>query len=119
MFIRAIEQAITKHTEGKSPKILFIWGPRRSGKTTPLQKLATERKLPIFNFDFISDQEQFRPDRNKLEAIAKEHMIILIDEVQSYPESTLALKLLHDEYGVKVIATGSSELRKKVRTLIA
>ena len=113
MFIRAIEQAITKHTEGKSPKILFIWGPRRSGKTTLLQKLATERKLPIFNFDFISDQEQFRPDRNKLEAIAKEHKIILIDEVQSYPESTLALKLLHDEYGVTVIATGSSELRKK------
>ena len=39
--------------------------------------------------------------------------VILIDEVQNYPESTVVLKLLYDEFKVKVIATGSSELKQK------
>ena len=39
--------------------------------------------------------------------------VILIDEVQNYPDGTVALKLLHDVYKTKIIATGSSELRQK------
>ena len=35
--------------------------------------------------------------------------------MQNFPESTLALKLLHDEFRVKIIATGSSELRQKTK----
>jgi predicted AAA+ superfamily ATPase len=42
-----------------------------------------------------------------------EHKVILIDEVQNYPQSTIALKILHDEFKIKIIATGSSELRQK------
>ena len=41
------------------------------------------------------------------------YKIVVIDEVQNYPEATVMLKLLHDEFNVKVIATGSSELRQK------
>ena len=37
----------------------------------------------------------------------------MIDEVQNSPQSTVALKILYDEFDVKVIATGSSELRQK------
>jgi hypothetical protein len=48
-----------------------------------------------------------------LDKIVKDNKVVLIDEIQNFPQATVMLKLLHDEYGVKVIATGSSELRQK------
>ncbi len=113
MFKRAIESFIEQYLHDKSDKILFIWGPRRSGKTTLLVKIAREQSVPIFNFDLITDQERFIPRRDVLRQLVSEHKVILIDEVQNYPESTVALKVLHDEFHVKIIATGSSELRQK------
>ena len=113
MIKRKIEKEIQQYLDSTEKKILFIWGPRRSGKTTLLKKYAEILKENIFNFDFISDQQLFKSDRTILEKIAKEHKVILIDEVQNYPESTKVLKLLHDEFNIKIIATGSSELRKK------
>ena len=112
MFKRAIEDKIKAYLKERSHKILFIWGPRRSGKTTLLKKYAKELKVPVFNFDLLTDREKFQPDKAFLQKIALEHNVILIDEVQNYPESTLALKILYDEFHVKVIATGSSELRQ-------
>jgi predicted AAA+ superfamily ATPase len=113
MFIRSIEKDIQEYLSGESRKVLFIWGPRRSGKSTLLAKISAEQNARIFNFDFLSDREGFQPRRDVLEELARNHPLILIDEVQSFPESTVSLKLLHDEYKVKIIATGSSELRKK------
>lgn len=113
MLIRSIEAKIDDYIKSQEEKILFIWGPRRSGKTTLLNKIAKEHKVRIFNFDNQSDAELFVPRRDTLQQIVKEDKIILIDEVQTHPEATVALKLLHDEFHVKVIATGSSELRQK------
>ncbi len=113
MLKRSIEPFIEKYLQSKENKILFIWGPRRSGKTTLLEKIALEHQVPIFNFDSLTDRERFVPREEVLAKIVKEHKIILIDEVQNYPESTVSLKLLHDKFKVKVIATGSSELRQK------
>ncbi|MBV6397411.1 MAG: hypothetical protein HFACDABA_03025 [Anaerolineales bacterium] len=113
MFMRSIEKDIHEHLSGETHKILFIWGPRRSGKSTLLAKISAEQNARIFNFEFLSDREGFQPRREILEELARNYPIILIDEVQSFPESTVPLKLLHDEYKVKIIATGSSELRKK------
>lgn len=113
MFKRTIEPFIEQYLRDKSDKILFIWGPRRSGKTTLLEKIASEQGVPIFNFDLLTDQERFVPRREVLKQLVSEHKVILIDEVQNYPESTVALKVLHDEFHVKIIATGSSELRQK------
>ncbi|MEK7061141.1 MAG: AAA family ATPase [Patescibacteria group bacterium] len=113
MFKRTIELFIEQYLNDKSHKILFIWGPRRSGKTTLLEKIAGKWGVPIFNFDLLTDQERFVPRREVLQKLVSEHKIILIDEVQNYPESTIALKVLHDEFNVKIIATGSSELRQK------
>jgi len=113
MFKRAIEPFIKQYLHGESDKILFIWGPRRSGKTTLLEKIAEEQGVAIFNFDLLTDQERFVPRREVLQKLVSEHKVILIDEVQNYPESTVALKVLHDEFHVKIIATGSSELRQK------
>ena len=110
MFLREVEQQVQKHIDTGNSKILFLWGPRRAGKTTILKKFAKNLGVPFFNFDLISDREVFSLNR---EALAKlsELPYILIDEVQNYPESSLALKILYDEFGAKIIATGSSELR--------
>ncbi|MCX6736738.1 MAG: ATP-binding protein [Candidatus Parcubacteria bacterium] len=110
---RKIEENIDAYLKSDETKILFIWGPRRSGKTTLIDKLAQELGVAKYNFDFESDREKFAPRREVLEKIVKENKVILIDEVQNYPEATVMLKLLHDEFKVKVIATGSSELRQK------
>jgi predicted AAA+ superfamily ATPase len=113
MIQRVVKKQVGTYLKGKDRKIFFIWGPRRSGKTTLLEELAPELGVPIFNFDLLSDREIFTPTEAALSKVAAEHDVILIDEVQNYPESTVALKLLHDVYKVKVIATGSSELRQK------
>ena len=113
MLKRSIEEEIKKYLEGNDYKTFYIWGPRRSGKTTLLRSLSKKLEVPVFNFDFSSDHEKFAPSRETLGKLVKGQSVILIDEVQNYPEATVALKLLHDEFKVKVIATGSSELRQK------
>ena len=113
MFKRAIEEDIDKYLKSPDNKTLFIWGPRRSGKTTLLNKLSEKLHVKKYNFDLLSDRGKFIPTREALNAIVKENKVVLIDEVQSYPESTVVIKLLYDEYKIKIIATGSSELRQK------
>lgn len=113
MFKRAIENKIEEYLKGGDYKTFYIWGPRRSGKTTVLRELAKKLGVRVFNFDFSSDHNLFTPDRDTLDKLTKENKVILIDEVQNHSQATVALKLLYDEYKVKVIATGSSELRQK------
>ncbi|MEK7127620.1 MAG: AAA family ATPase, partial [Patescibacteria group bacterium] len=113
MYKRLIENKIKTYLKSKDHKIFFVWGPRRSGKTTLIKRLAAELKVGYYNFDFISDREKFTADRDILTNLVKTNPIILIDEVQNYPEGTIPLKLLVDEFKVKIIATGSSELRQK------
>ncbi|KKP47934.1 MAG: AAA ATPase [Candidatus Woesebacteria bacterium GW2011_GWA1_33_30] len=110
---RDIEDDIEEYLKSDGIKTLFIWGPRRSGKTTLIDNLAKKLKVTKYNFDLASDRDKFQPRRDILEKIASENKVILIDEVQNYPASTVMLKLLHDEFKKKVIATGSSELRQK------
>jgi len=113
MFTRTIEDTINAYVQSNEIKSLFIWGPRRSGKTTLIDKVAAELGVKKYNFDLESDREKFAPRREVLEKIVKENKIVLIDEVQNFPEATVMIKLLHDEFKTKVIATGSSELRQK------
>lgn len=113
MLKRAIESFVDVYLKSGETKILFVWGPRRSGKTTLIDKLVRELGVTKYNFDLVSDREKFLPRREALEKIVKENRVILIDEVQNYPESTVMLKLLHDEFKAKIVATGSSELRQK------
>jgi hypothetical protein len=113
ILVRAIESDIAHYLKSTDVKILFIWGPRRSGKTTLIDKLAQDLRVAKYNFDLQSDREKFAPRRDVLAKIASENKVVLIDEIQNYPESTVMLKILHDEFKVKIIATGSSELRQK------
>ena len=113
IFKRFIEKDIDKYINSEDQKILFIWGPRRSGKTTVLENIAGRLNLNVFNFDSESDREKFKPRDEVLSKLIQDKKIILIDEIQNYPESTVSLKILHDKYKIKIIATGSSELRQK------
>ena len=113
IFKRFIEKDIDKYITSEDQKILFIWGPRRSGKTTILENIAGKLNLNVFNFDSESDREKFKPRDDVLSKLIQDKKIILIDEIQNYPESTVSLKILHDKYKIKIIATGSSELRQK------
>lgn len=110
---RHIETAIDTYLQGTDTKILFVWGPRRSGKTTIMISLAKHLGVRRYNFDLASDRDKFAPRREVLEKIVQDNSVILIDEVQNFPEATVVLKILHDEFNIKVIATGSSELRQK------
>lgn len=113
IFKRSIDKQVQNYLKGESYKTFFIWGPRRSGKTTLLEKLSKELGVPFFDFDLQTDRELFVPRREILEKLVATHKIILIDEVQNYPGATVVLKLLQGKFKVKVIATGSSELRQK------
>lgn len=113
IYKRRIENHIQEYLKSDIHKIFFMWGPRRSGKTTTIKKIGVELGMPVFNFDLMSDMEKFAPDLGTLKKVVSECPVILIDEVQNYPEATRALKILSDEFKVKVIATGSSELRRK------
>lgn len=110
---RSIDKQVEKYLKGDSNKTLFIWGPRRSGKTTLLQRLSKQLKVPFFDFDLQTDRELFVPRREILDQLVATHKVILIDEVQQFPQATVVLKILYDLFKVKVIATGSSELRQK------
>lgn len=110
---RSIEVDIQTYLKSRNTKVLFVWGPRRSGKTTLIDNLAKKLGVTKYNFDLASDRDKFEPRREVLEKIVADNKIILIDEIQNYPSATVVLKLLHDEFKVKVIATGSSELRQK------
>lgn len=112
---RSIENDIEKFIKRKNSgsNILFIWGPRRSGKTTLLKKFAKKYRSEIFNFDYLNDQSKFTPYKQALDKLVAKNKIIFIDEVQNYPISTRPIKILNDNYNIKIIATGSSELRQK------
>ena len=113
MIARSIKPQISKYLQSNDKgKVLFVWGPRRSGKTTLLEEESRKHKTAIYNFDSYSEREKFTPDRDVLSKLAAENKIILIDEIQNYPEATLSLKILLDNFNVKIIATGSSELRR-------
>lgn len=113
MIKRIAEEQIQEYLNSDSHKILFVWGPRRSGKTTILTKISEKLKVPVFDFGLLSDQEKFPADLEKLGRLVSSVPVILIDEVQNFPEGTVALKALVDHFKVKIVATGSSELRKK------
>src|SRR3989344_8259955 len=110
---RSIDTHVANYLKGDSYKTFYIWGPRRSGKTTLLERLSKELGVAFFDFDLQTDRELFVPRIEALEKLVAAHNVILIDEVQNYPGATVVFKLLKGKFKVKIIATGSSELRQK------
>lgn len=95
-------------------KVLVVYGPRQSGKTTAIEHyldisgLASE--TVTFNGDETADRQllaDISPERLKLLIGGKK--VVFIDEAQKVPGIGLVLKRLHDKVkDVQAIASGSS-----------
>lgn len=94
-------------------KVVVIYGARRVGKTTLLQKfLANEDKTKVLfvNGDDIVVRHYLESQSmNKLQDFVGEHLLLVVDEAQHIEKIGLNLKIIVDHMPhVKVIATGSS-----------
>lgn len=104
----------------KPGKVLIIYGPRRSGKTTLLNDFLsnTNLKYKLDSGDNIQTQQILgSQDFSQIKEYASGYQIIAIDEAQQIPNIGMGLKILVDQVpGLKIIATGSSsfDLSQKV-----
>lgn len=113
---REVQARINKILNKSKPPIILILGLRQTGKTTLAKNICQGKKFQLFNFDLLSDRKEFiENDRHSLANFAERYKkhIIIIDEVQKEPEATSVIKYLYDQYNLKFILTGSSELKIK------
>lgn len=99
-----------KHME--PGKVLVLYGPRRSGKTTLVRSL-TENTSFRYRFDSgenIRVQEVLSSnDFDRIREYVGENELIIVDEAQNIPNVGAGLKILVDHFPhVRVVATGSS-----------
>jgi hypothetical protein len=101
-------------------KAIIIYGPRRCGKTTLLNKLVVSAKegYLFVNGEDISVQEYLESQSiEKLKSFLGKKKMLIIDEAQKIKNIGLNIKLILDNISkVKVIASGSSsfDLAKQV-----
>lgn len=93
-------------------KILAIFGPRRSGKTTLVQNFLKQTKLK-YRYDTgddVSLYEKLGSQRlNILKDYVEDYELIVIDEAHLVPNIGVNLKLIVDNIpNINVIITGSS-----------
>jgi predicted AAA+ superfamily ATPase len=87
---------------------------RQVGKSTLATKIAEGNDFVRFNFDLISDQSDFcNQNRHDLSLFAEKYKnkLIIIDEIQKSPDATSIVKHLYDNFNMKFILTGSSEIK--------
>ncbi|MBW2003309.1 MAG: ATP-binding protein [Deltaproteobacteria bacterium] len=94
-------------------KVVIIYGARRVGKTTLLQKFLENEdatKMLFVNGDDIMVRHYLESQSiNKLQDFVGEHVLLVVDEAQHIERIGLNLKIIVDHMPhVKVIATGSS-----------
>jgi hypothetical protein len=121
MYTRIVEQ--TLYVQLEAPEILILYGPRRVGKTTLLQKLylglRENHPSAFYSLDDPTAQAIFgEPSTARLGRIFTElgftpgrRSYLFLDEIQGFPRVDLLLKLIFDHFShVKVLATSSSSL---------
>ena len=110
-----IPRIITSHIINdlkKSKKVILIYGPRQSGKTTLAKGIA--EKLGLKTLYVNGDQLKYvdilsSRDLTKLKGLVSGYELLFIDEGQRIPEIGITLKILHDEIPeLKLMVTGSS-----------
>ena len=93
-------------------KVIVIYGPRRCGKTTLLNKFldkVKEKYLFVSGEDLSVQNYLGSQSIAKLKDFTGKNKLLVIDEAQKIEKIGLNLKLIVDHIeGIKVIATGSS-----------
>lgn len=98
-------------------KVVVIYGPRRVGKTTLINKFLEqlnqndhhEKILMVNGDDIVARQYLESQSIEKLKDFVGGHTLLIVDEAQYIEQIGLNLKLIVDHLPqVKVIATGSS-----------
>lgn len=109
MIKRIIEEEIKKSLAGEK-KVIIIYGPRQSGKTTLIKDLLSkaDKEYDYFIGDDLRAQSIF--SRNELEFLKKilKSDILVIDEAQKIENIGLSLKLIFDNLQMKIIVSGSA-----------
>lgn len=93
-------------------KVLVIFGPRRTGKTTLLLSFLrqTSLKCKLDSGDNIRTQQILSSqDFDQIKAYVEGYDLLAIDEAQNIPNIGMGLKIIVDQVpGIRVIVTGSS-----------
>src|SRR5436309_15161 len=90
----------------KQASIVWLAGPRRTGKTVLAQSLADAEFL---NCDLPSAAERLRDPESFFRSVKKR--LVVLDEVHQLPDPSRLLKIAADEFPrLKILATGSSTL---------
>ena len=108
---RYIEKACLTHLE-TSRKVILIYGPRQTGKTTLVKQLGKDSGLKslYLNADLSKNESLLmQRDIKSLSDLTEGYQLLIIDEAQRVADIGLVLKVIYDEMPhLKVIATGSS-----------
>ncbi|HEX2919619.1 MAG TPA: ATP-binding protein [Bacteroidales bacterium] len=112
MINRFLEKRILENLGKK--KVLHIPGPRQTGKTTLLKKIASEYRQQVLwlNGDEADTRELFsNPTSTKIRTLIGKNDMVIIDEAQRIKNIGITLKIIADSLPEKkVVATGSSAL---------
>lgn len=101
----------------REPKIIILYGPRQAGKTTIINELLEEVRLPdeykekplLLTGDDIRTQELLeRADLSRLKKAIGNTRFLVIDEAQRLTNIGLTLKLIYDSFPIRILASGSS-----------
>ncbi len=95
-------------------KVVILYGPRRAGKTTLLEKLVSETALPYIKLsgDNVSEAQALSiPDVRALAPVIGRAKLVVIDEAQRIKNIGSCLKIIIDQIpGISVVISGSAAL---------
>ncbi|MCY4014451.1 MAG: ATP-binding protein [Gammaproteobacteria bacterium] len=101
-------------------KVVVLYGPRRVGKTTLVQRFVQEddpQALVVSGEDLSAREFLASQSVTALRAMVGKHQTLIVDEAQHVPQIGLNLKLLADHVeGLRIVATGSSSFELAQQT---
>ena len=104
-----------------SPEIIALIGPRQSGKTTLMNRLAARLDHTDARLIDFEDRDELNLFTNDIKSFAELHLrekkYLFIDEFQYAPEGGKLLKYLYDHYQTKIFITGSSSTELSVQSI--
>ena len=108
---RAIFEQIKEDLSSPENKVIIIYGPRQAGKTTFISQIKEGIKTKTLEFtgDDLQAQKIFsRHELTYLKEIITGYDLLIIDEAQRIENISQTLKLIIDNFNLKIIVSGSA-----------